>query len=68
LIKFKFNQINEYGYLKILTPSEPILSADGKMVDSENHIFKAIYIDDKDFWKNLDLEMFYRYHVKINKN
>ena len=65
IIKFKFNQVNESGYLKVLVPGEPELSPDGKTVVSENHRFKAVYFDDKDFWHSLNNEIFFGYHMEI---
>lgn len=64
-IKLKLNQINKDGYLKVLTFSKPTLSPDGKTIDSENHIFRAIYLEDKDFLENLEREIFYHYQAQI---
>ncbi len=65
MIKYQLKQINKDGYIETFSISQPLLSPDGKMVDAENHYFKAIYLNDKGFWRTLSEEMLRNYHVEI---
>jgi len=64
-VKFLFNEINVLGYLSQIVPGKSEYSLDKKIVISKGgYNIKAIYISDKNFWNDLNLEL-EKYEIQI---